>query len=629
MVLFTVKNLTKKFDKITLFENISFGMNLYDRIGLIGRNGIGKSTLLNIIAGKEYADDGEVVFNKSITYGFLEQNPLFNSNLSVIEEVLDGRRNDFELLEKYNLLCSKTLLTNSNENSELHQITQKIDELGIWNLENEAKSIISALGISDYYKPCSELSGGQRKRVALAKLLFSNADLLIMDEPTNHLDTESIQWLQDFIMKKSKSLLFITHDRYFLDAVATKILELDEQKIFWYEGDYEDYLEKKTNYIETVNATAEHTKSKLIKELEWLKKSAPARRKKQKSRIDWISQISSEIKKIEEKKIKIELGKTFLGNRIIEAHYISKSINDKLLFKDFSYIAKPGDRIGLIGPNGCGKSTLLNILAGITKPDSGTIKIGDTIKIGYYKQELSELDENKTVLATLREIAEYIDCGVGRDRYLTARDLLNKFLFPPEQHNAYVSTLSGGERRRLALLKVLMQNPNVILLDEPTNDLDIQTLNSLEEYLEDFYGVLLIVSHDRAFLDKTVQFIFAFENNGKIKEYPGNYSYYLEHREIPITEKSTKENIIQKTKSEPRIKKVSYKEQKEYENLFFEIEDLEKSKSLIEQKITTLGNHNFQEINKLYSELNNIILQINQKTERWLELDELINSVKK
>jgi len=629
MVLFTVNNLTKKFDKITLFENVSFGMNLSDRIGLIGRNGIGKSTLLNIIVGNEDADEGEVIFNKNISYGFLEQNPLFNSKLTVIEEVLDGRKQDFELLERYNVLCSKKLLPNSNEHNELQHISQKIDELGIWNLESEAKSIVSALGISDYYKLCSELSGGQRKRVALAKLLFSNAELLIMDEPTNHLDTDSIQWLQDFIIKKSKSLLFITHDRYFLDAVSTKILELDEQKIFWYDGDYEDYLEKKTNYIDTINSTAEHTRSKLIKELEWLKKSAPARRKKQKSRQDWISKISTEIKKIEEKKIKIELGKTYLGNRIIEAHYISKSINGILLFDNFSYIAKPGDRIGLIGPNGCGKSTLLNILAGITKPDSGTIKIGDTIKIGYYKQELTELDENKTVLATLREIAEYIDCGVGRDRYLTARDLLNKFLFPPEQHNAFVSTLSGGERRRLALLKVLMQNPNVILLDEPTNDLDIQTLNSLEEYLEDFYGVLLIVSHDRAFLDKTVQFIFAFEKNGKIKEYPGNYSYYLENRDTPIIEKALKENISNKPKSEPKSKKVSYKDKKEHESLFSEIEELEKNKSSIELKIASLSSSNFHEMNQLYSELNNIVQQINQKTERWLELDELINSEKK
>ena len=629
MVLFTVNNLTKMFDKITLFENISFGMNLYDRIGLIGRNGIGKSTLLNIIVGNEDADEGEVIFNKNISYSFLEQNPLFNSKLTVIEEVLDGRKQDFELLERYNFLCSQKLLPNSNEHNELQHISQKIDELGIWNLESEAKSIISALNIPDYYKLCSELSGGQRKRVALAKLLFSNAELLIMDEPTNHLDTDSIQWLQDFIIKKSKSLLFITHDRYFLDAVATKILELDEQKIFWYDGDYEDYLEKKTNYIDTINSTAEHTRSKLIKELEWLEKSASARRKKQKSRQDWISKISAEIKKIEEKKIKIELGKTYLGNRIIEAHHISKSINGKLLFENFSYIAKPGDRIGLIGPNGCGKSTLLNILAGIAKPDSGTIKIGDTIKIGYYKQELTELDENKTVLATLREIAEYIDCGVGRDRYLTARDLLNKFLFPPEQHNAFVSTLSGGKRRRLALLKVLMQNPNVILLDEPTNDLDIQTLNSLEEYLEDFYGVLLIVSHDRAFLDKTVQFIFAFEKNGKIKEYPGNYSYYLENREIPVIEKTLKENISNKPKSEPKSKKVSYKDKKEHEILFSEIEELEKNKSSIELKIASLSSSNFQEMNQLYSELNNIVQQINQKTERWLELDELINSEKK
>lgn len=627
MVLFTAKNLTKKFDKAVLFENISFGMNLYDRIGLIGRNGIGKSTLIRIIAGKDTADDGEIIFNKNVSVGFLEQNPLFDSNLSVIDEVLSGRQNDLEILDKYHNLCNRNTAQNFEESQELQNLTQIIDEKNLWNLENEAKSIISALGITDFYKNCSELSGGQRKRVALAKLLFSNADLLIMDEPTNHLDTESIQWLQDFILKRSKSLLFITHDRYFLDAIATKIMEIDEQRIFWYDGDYEDYLEKKATYIETVNATAEHTKSKLIKELEWLRKSAPARRKKQKSRIDWINEISAEIKKIEEKKIKIELGKISLGSRIIEAHYISKSINGKLLFKDFSYVAKPGDKIGLIGKNGCGKSTLLNILAGLDKPDDGIIKIGETVKIGYYKQELSELDENKTVIATLREIAEYIDCGVGRDRYLTAKDLLNRFLFPPEQHNALVATLSGGERRRLALLKVLMQNPNVIFLDEPTNDLDIQTLNALEEYLENFYGVLLVVSHDRAFLDKTVNFIFAFEENGKIKEYPGNYSYYLENRQIPQKEQITTKHTLKNNHSKSRQKKYTYKDKIEYENLLVEIENLEKRKKELEDKINNTPANDFQTMNSLYNELNEIMDEINRKTERWFELEKLINEL--
>jgi len=626
MVIFTVKNLTKKFDKSILFENISFGVNLYERIGIIGRNGIGKTTLLRIIAGMDFPDTGEVIFNNNTTFGYLEQNPLFNSELPVLDEVLAGRKRDFELLDKYNTLCHKNLSSHSDEFNELQDLAQKIDERQLWNLENEAKSIISALGINEFYKPCSQLSGGQRKRVALAKLLFYNPDLLIMDGPTNHLDTESIQWLQDFILKKSKSLLFITHDRYFLDAVSTKILEIDERKIFWYDGDYEDYIEKKTAYIEAINSTAEHTRSKLLKELEWLKKSAPARRKKQKSRIDWISEISAEIKKIEEKKIKIELGKTFLGNRIIEAHYISKSVNGKLLFSDFSYIAKPGDRIGLIGPNGCGKSTLLNILAGIAKPDSGTIRIGDTVKIGYYKQELNELDENKTVLATLREIAEYIDCGVGRDRYLSARDLLNRFLFPPEQHNALVSTLSGGEKRRLSLLKVLMQNPNVLLLDEPTNDLDIQTLNSLEDYLEDFYGVLIIVSHDRAFLDKTTHFTYAFEN-GKIKEYPGNYTFYLQNRILNEPDKLPKiEKKQPKPVQEKQSKKLSYNEQREYNALLVEIDELEKRKADLENSISNLNPEDFQKANEIYTELNQLIYEINEKIERWLELESRINS---
>ncbi len=625
MTIFSAYNLSKKFDREILFDGISFGLEQGDRLGLIGRNGIGKSTLIKIIAGLESPDSGEVVFNNSVQFEFLEQNPLFQSEERIIDEVMSAKGNLQELLSRHDALCHDSHTANDPKKTlELQHITQKIDNLGAWNFENEAVAILSSLGIEDYTKPCNDLSGGQRKRVALAKALLSDPDLLIMDEPTNHLDADSVQFLQDKLQNSGKSLVFITHDRYFLDAVSTRIIEIDRQKVFNYEGNYEDYLEKKAAYINTVNSTSEHTRNKLMRELEWLARGAKARRTKQKSRIDWIQKMSGDTDIIDEKNIKIELGKVFLGNRIIDANYITKSLDNKLLFKEFTYNAKPGDKIGFIGPNGCGKSTLLNVLSGNMRKDKGELKIGETVKIGYYTQELSGLDDGKTLVASLREVAEYIDCGLGRDRYLTAKDLLTKFLFPPEQHNSLVETLSGGEKRRLALLKVLMINPNVIILDEPTNDLDIQTLNVLEEYLDNFYGVLLVVSHDRAFLDRTVQFIQAFEGEGKIKEYPGNYSYYLEVKESRAKDKPTIEKTkpIRKKPLTDNKKKMSFAENKELEAIESVISGLEEKKAKLMNDIESADNSNYKQMENLYHELEELSQLIDEKTNRWLELEE-------
>jgi ATP-binding cassette subfamily F protein uup len=632
MTIFACNKLAKSFDRDLLFENISFGLEQGERLGIIGKNGIGKTTLLRIIAGSEDPDSGEVVFNNSVRYEYLEQQTNYNTNELALDLVMKAKEDLCLLLDEHKRLCAKLNENYSDELSDkISNIAHKLDSSNAWNLESEAKKILSKLGVEDFYKSVNQMSGGQKKRVALAKALLSDPDLLILDEPTNHLDADSVQWLQDRLMNTGNSLIFITHDRYFLDAVSNRIVEIDQKRIYSFAGNYQDYLEKKESIIDIHNSAAEHNRSKLRNELAWLQKGAKARRTKQKSRIDWIGKMEETTKKIKEKKIKIELGTSFLGKRVIDANYLTKSINGQLLFKDFTYIAKPGDRIGIIGPNGCGKSTLLNVLAGFAKVDEGSLKIGDSVKIGYYKQEINDLDENQSLIGCLRDIAEYIDCGVGKDRYMTPRDLLQKFNFPLNQHGALIGTLSGGEKRRLALLKMLMANPNIIFLDEPTNDLDIPTLTALEEYLDDFYGALLIVSHDRAFLDRTVEFIWAFEADGKVKEYPGNYSYYLDKKEEleslkrKVAQETPNTNKNQNVKPKNLIqKKLSYMEQREFDALEIEIPELENSKSQKEAEIQNIPPQEYKRIEMLSNEINALCEMIDDKTLRWMELSDKI-----
>ncbi len=630
MTIFACNNLTKTFDRDTLFENISFGLEQGERLGIIGKNGIGKTTLLRIIAQREMPESGEVVFNKSIAYQYLEQQTNFDSDNLLLDTVMLAKPIAYKLIEEHHSKCAQlNIKYDKHLADEVQHLTHQLEELNAWNLEQEAKKILSKLGVEELHKTVNQLSGGQKKRVALAKVLLSEPDLLILDEPTNHLDADSVQWLQDRLMNTNNSLVFITHDRYFLDAVATRIIEIDQKRLFSFPGNYQAYLEKKEAIIDIHNAAAEHNRSKLRTELAWLAKGAKARRTKQKSRIDWIAKMEETTRKIKDKRIRIELGTSFLGKRVIDCNYITKSIGDKLLFKDFTYIAKPGDRIGIIGANGCGKSTLLNSLAGLTKIDAGSLKLGDSVKVGYYKQEIDDLDDTKSLISAVREIAEYIDCGVGRDRYLTPRDLLLKFNFPTQQHSSLIGTLSGGERRRLALIRMLMANPNIIFLDEPTNDLDIPTLTSLEEYLEDFYGVLLIVSHDRAFLDRTVEFIWAFEANGKVKEYPGNYSYYLEKKEEM---ESIKRRLSAENKSEKEIlkpkqvnnKKLSYLDQREFDSLEAEIPQLETDKAELERAVYSGEITDYKLLEEMSNQLTQLNESIDEKTMRWLELSEKV-----
>jgi len=603
MTLFSASNISKSYFEKVLFTSISFGLQDGERVGIIGKNGVGKSTLLRIVAGLEEPDDGIVSFNNEARFEYLEQLPIFTSTDGSDPRVLDT-------------------VVAAYPSDHAH--------MEIWEIETLAKQFLGKLGVNRLDDHVESLSGGLRKRVALARAIVSDPDLLILDEPTNHLDADSVQWLQDYLMNSSKGLLLVTHDRYFLDAVCTRIIEIDQEKLISYDGSYEYYLEKKEALVATQEATADHMRNKLRTELAWLQKGAKARRTKQRSRIDWIAKMQAEPERPDEKNIKIELGARFLGGKIIDAVDISKSIGGTLLFKDFTYRATPKDRIGIIGPNGAGKSTLLNVLAGRSKVDGGYVDIGDTVSIGFFDQEIRDMRDDATVIATLREVAEYIDVGVGRDRFITAKELCERFLFSSKQQHAYVHTLSGGEKRRLALLRILMKNPNVIMLDEPTNDFDIMTLSALEDFLQHFYGVLLIVSHDRSFLDKTVNTIYAFEEGGVIKEYPGNYSVYLEKKEARGSQANAQQRASASTTGTasspvaPSKQKLSYKEQKELDSCERRIADREARRSEIER---ALGNTDadYKTLQSLAAELQVILDEIEKITVRWLELSEKMN----
>jgi ATP-binding cassette subfamily F protein uup len=624
--LFSAHNISKTYHEKVLFENISIGIAEGERIGLIGRNGVGKSSLLKIIAGLDSPDNGIVTFNKEIKTEYLSQLPEFTIHQTALQAVMGAKPDILKARMLYDELCMDKNADDPQIQQQLHDISIFLDSSDGWTLDTQAAVLLGKLGLKDLHKDVYTLSGGQRKRVALARALLSEPDLLILDEPTNHLDADSVQWLQDNLQQSVKGLLLVTHDRYFLDAVSTRIVELDQRKLFSYDGNFEFYLLKKEARLEVEEATAEHERNKLRTELAWLQKGAKARRTKQKSRIDWIAKMQAEPKREELKQIKIELGNRFLGGKLIDAVNISKSLNDKILFKDFTYRAAPGDRIGIIGPNGAGKSTLLNILSGRMQPDAGYVNIGETVSIGYFDQEIRDLKESNTVIANLREIAEYIDTGIGRDRFLTAKDLLDRFLFPARQHHSLVSTLSGGEKRRLALLRILMGNPNVLMFDEPTNDFDINTLSALEDYIQNFYGVLIIVSHDRAFLDRTVERIYAFEEDGKIKEYPGNYSAYLEKKE-EIVQRKTEEKvntIVNAPRQENKNQKkgLTFAEKKEFALLEQNIASFEQKKADIEQFLSASNTSDYKEITARAQELAQIDEQLEEYMLRWLELSE-------
>lgn len=622
-----LENITKSFGDKLLFEDISFGVSDNQRIALIAKNGTGKTTLLNIIIGKDSADSGNISYKKDLRIGYLEQSPEFPVDLSVIDACLQSDNETVRTIAEYEHAMLHP------DKSKMSEVLAKMDILNAWDYETRIKQILGKLNITDFEQKIGELSGGQIKRVALANVLISEPELLILDEPTNHLDLEMVEWLEDFLKRSSMALLMVTHDRYFLDRVCTDILELDNQSLFSYSGNYSYYLEKRQDRIDNFNAELASIKNIYRRELEWMRSTPQARTGKSKGRIDRFYEIEEKAKQsLVNENVKLAVKASYLGSKIFEAKYISKSYGDLKILDNFYYNFARYEKLGIVGKNGTGKTTFLKILLGEVKPDSGSVDVGETVRFGYYSQEGLEFDEQMKVIDVVRDIAEEVDLGNGKK--LTVSQFLNHFLFAPEKQHNYVYKLSGGEKRRLYLCTVLMQNPNFLILDEPTNDLDIVTLNILEDYLQTFKGCVIVVSHDRYFMDKVVDHLFVFEGDGIIRDFPGNYTQYREYRESQELESKNKEKEAEK-KQEPKTKrqdnskpkdvprKMTYGEKREFEALEKEIPELEQEKAELENKLSSgeiTDADEIIQISKLFSEVSDLL---DEKEMRWLELSEI------
>lgn len=622
-----LENITKSFGDKLLFEDISFGVSDNQRIALIAKNGTGKTTLLNIIAGKDSADSGNISYKKDLRIGYLEQSPEFPAELSVIDACLQSDNEVVRTIAEYEHAMLHP------DKSKMTEVLAKMDILNAWDYETRIKQILGKLNITDFEQKIGELSGGQIKRVALANVLISEPELLILDEPTNHLDLDMVEWLEDFLIRSSMALLMVTHDRYFLDRVCTDIIELDNQTLFSYSGNYSYYLEKRQERIDNFNAELESTKNIYRRELEWMRSTPQARTGKSKGRIDRFYEIEEKAKqRLVNENVKLAVKASYLGSKIFEAKYISKAYGDLKILDNFYYNFARYEKLGIVGKNGTGKTTFLKILLGEVKPDSGSVDVGETVRFGYYSQEGLEFDEQMKVIDVVRDIAEEVDLGNGKK--LTVSQFLNHFLFAPEKQHNYVYKLSGGEKRRLYLCTVLMRNPNFLILDEPTNDLDIVTLNILEDYLRTFKGCVIVVSHDRYFMDKVVDHLFVFEGNAVIRDFPGNYTQYREYRENQELESKSKEKEAEK-KQEPKTKrqddkskkagprKMTFGEKREFEALEKEIPELEQEKAELESKLSSgevTDTDEIIQISKRFSEVSDLL---DEKELRWLELSEI------
>lgn len=631
MGILSVENLTKSYGEKKLFSDISFTISKKERIGLIGVNGTGKSTLLKIIAGLESPDLGQVIHGNQYNIEYLPQYPVFDQHQTVLDQIYYGDSPIIKVLKDFQVALKEIEKDPSHigKQKQLAALQEKMDVLGAWDTSTRAKMILTRLGITDFFQPVQELSGGQKKRLAIVRALVQPANLLILDEPTNHLDNETIEWLEGYLANYQGSLLIVTHDRYFLNRVTNRIFELDQGRLYCYEGNYEAFLEGKANREEQERSAERKRENLLRKELAWLRRGAKARTTKQKARIERIEALQEKTSAGEREQLEVPLGTRRLGKKVLELKGITKGYGDKTLIKDFSYLVVPGERLGIIGPNGSGKTTLLNIIAGNIKPDKGEIEKGQTVNIGYYTQEYKAMDPQLRVIEYLREGSELVKTIDGT--FLTPEQLLERFLFPRSMQWTYIAKLSGGERRRLYLLRILIERPNVLLLDEPTNDLDVETLTILEDYLEQFPGTVITVSHDRYFLDRVAEGLLSFTEEGVIENFTGSYTEYLkakgEQKNQPkgSKEKGSSRDISSKS---PRPRKLSYKEQREWEEIEDRISSLEEKNSKLKEEIN-LAASDYEKLERLCSEQKLVQEELDQAIERWTQLSILIEELEK
>lgn len=620
-----IDGLTKSFGDLVLFEDITFGIAQGQKVGLIAKNGTGKTTLLNIIAGKEDYDNGAVVFRNDLRVGYLEQTPVYPEGLTVLQACFYSPNETVRLIAEYEEAMA------SDDHSNLEDILMRMDNLKAWDYEQRAKQILSQLKITNFDQKVEHLSGGQLKRVALANVLITDPELIILDEPTNHLDLEMTEWLEGYLSRANISILMVTHDRYFLDRVCSEIIEIDRQQIYQYKGNYSYYLEKRQERMETMNTEVERANNLLRKELEWMRRQPQARGTKAKYRIDAFYELEKKAKQQRDNgNVNLDVKASYIGSKIFEAEHVTKSFGSIKIVEDFNYIFARYEKMGIVGNNGTGKSTFIKMLMGEVEPDSGRFDVGETVRFGYYSQDGLQFDEQMKVIDVVQDIAEYVDLGDGKK--LGVSQFLNYFLFTPEKQHSYVYKLSGGEKCRLYLCTVLMRNPNFLVLDEPTNDLDIVTLNVLEEYLRNFKGCVIVVSHDRYFMDKVVDHLLVFRGNADLKDFPGNYTQYRDWKEVQDQlEKEAEAARQPKQTSAPeknnrpqpeQKKKLTFKERKEFEALEVEIPQLEAEKAELETAMSS-GTLSNDELMVKSERIAKVMEEIDEKTMRWLELSEL------
>ena len=629
MNLITLEHISKSYSEKNLLKDVSLGINEGDKVGLIGVNGAGKSTFLKIVAGLDEFYDGTVVKGKNVRIEYLSQNQNFKEDATILEQIFRGETREMKILKEYEDLVEKMSLGGREElNERILKLQQEIDDLNLWALESEAKSILNKLGIKNYDEKIKNLSGGQKKRVALASALISPCELLILDEPTNHLDSESIEWLEEYLNSRKGALLMITHDRYFLDRVTNKILELDRGTMYSYEGNYTTFLEKKMERLQLEQALEDKRQSLIRNELKWVRRGAKARTTKQKARLQRFDELVNREYVKPQENLEMSFIGTRLGKKIIEINNISKSFKDKTLIKDFSYIFTKEDRIGIVGENGAGKTTLINMLRGKLMPDLGSIEVGETVKIGCFVQDNTSMNPNMKAIDYIKEGGEVIPVADGSK--ITASTLCERFLFDGTLQYSKIEKLSGGERRRLHLLRVLMESPNVLLLDEPTNDLDINTLTILEDFLDNFAGVVVVVSHDRYFLDRICNKIFSYEGNGFIKLYHGNFSDYQISKVVEEVEKDEKKKEkkpeVQRVKNKDTRPKFSFKEAKEYETIEEDILKLEEKISKLEEEMVK-NSSSYGKLQELVEAKEKTEEELLYKYERYEYLEDLAKKI--